>query len=153
MKSYLRLTIVCLLVLSLVRAAAAEPFPKGVHRILFLGNSITYAGGYIVDIEAYFTTHYPKRHFEFINVGLPSETVSGLSEPGHAGGRPPRPLGPQREREIHHPAADRMAGGRGPSRPVRGPGPARRGRDGSRLQGASPRVEPRPRGQGRGYRS
>ncbi|HWK03848.1 MAG TPA: SGNH/GDSL hydrolase family protein [Puia sp.] len=67
------------------------PFPKKVHRILFLGNSITYDGKYIVDIEAYFTTHYPRKHFEFINVGLPSETVSGLSEPNHAGGKFPRP--------------------------------------------------------------
>jgi lysophospholipase L1-like esterase len=28
---------------------------------------------------------------EFLNLGLPSETVSGLSEPGHAGGKFPRP--------------------------------------------------------------
>lgn len=68
-----------------------EPFPKQVHRILFLGNSITYDGKYIVDLETYFTIHYPERHFEFINEGLPSETVSGLSEPGHADGKFPRP--------------------------------------------------------------
>jgi len=68
-----------------------KPFPDQVHRILFLGNSITYDGKYIVDLETYFTIHYPERHFEFINEGLPSETVSGLSEPGHAGGRFPRP--------------------------------------------------------------
>ncbi|OJW57931.1 MAG: G-D-S-L family lipolytic protein [Sphingobacteriales bacterium 50-39] len=68
-----------------------EPFPKQVHRILFLGNSITYDGKYIVDLETYFTLHYPGRHFEFINEGLPSETVSGLSEPGHADGKFPRP--------------------------------------------------------------
>jgi lysophospholipase L1-like esterase len=77
--------------IAVVRAVAADPFPKKVHRIVFLGNSITYDGKYIVDIETYFITHYPKRHFEFINVGLPSETVSGLSEPGHAGGQFPRP--------------------------------------------------------------
>jgi len=68
-----------------------EPFPARVSRILFLGNSITYDGKYIVDLETYFTIHYPERHFEFINEGLPSETVSGLSEPGHAGGKFPRP--------------------------------------------------------------
>jgi len=73
------------------RGTAQAPFPKKVHRIVFLGNSITYAGKYIVDIETYFITHYPKEHYEFINVGLPSETVSGLSEPGHAGGKFPRP--------------------------------------------------------------
>ncbi|WP_428657310.1 SGNH/GDSL hydrolase family protein [Runella sp.] len=68
-----------------------KPFPKKVCRVLFIGNSITYSGQYITDIEAYLTVHYPKRHFEFINVGLPSETVSGLSEDNHAGGKFPRP--------------------------------------------------------------
>jgi lysophospholipase L1-like esterase len=67
------------------------PFPANVTRILFLGNSITYQGDYITDIEAYLVTRFPKRHFEYINVGLPSETVSGLSEDGHAGGAFPRP--------------------------------------------------------------
>lgn len=60
-------------------------------RIVFLGNSITYAGNYVNDIETYFIVHNPKLHVQFINVGLPSETVSGLSEPGHAGGKFPRP--------------------------------------------------------------
>lgn len=64
---------------------------SNVHRILFLGNSITWAGNYTVDIEAWITVHYPERHFEFIDAGLPSETVSGLSEEGHAGGLFPRP--------------------------------------------------------------
>jgi len=64
---------------------------ENVHRILFLGDSITYDGQYIEDIETYFVTRYPGRRFEFLNLGLPSETVSGLSEPGHAGGKFPRP--------------------------------------------------------------
>src|SRR5215469_9689593 len=64
---------------------------QGVHRIIFLGDSITYAGGYEEDVEAYYVTRFPDRHFEFINMGLGSETVSGLSEPGHAGGKFPRP--------------------------------------------------------------
>jgi lysophospholipase L1-like esterase len=42
-------------------------------------------------IEAYFVTRFSNRRVEFMNVGLPSETVSGLSEPGHAGGQFPRP--------------------------------------------------------------
>lgn len=67
------------------------PFTKNTERILFLGNSITYAGTYITDIETYFIIHYPKEHIEFINEGLPSETVSGLSEPNHADGKFPRP--------------------------------------------------------------
>lgn len=64
---------------------------QNVHRIVFLGDSITYAGGYIDDIEAYYDTRFPGQHFEFINLGLSSETVSGLSEEGHAGGKFPRP--------------------------------------------------------------
>ncbi len=65
--------------------------PDNVKRIVFLGNSITYAGNYVADIEAYLKLRYPEKQYEIINVGLPSETVSGLSEPGHAGGRFPRP--------------------------------------------------------------
>jgi len=60
-------------------------------RILFLGNSITYAGFYITQVETYFITHRPGEKFLFMNLGLPSETVSGLSEEGHAGGRFVRP--------------------------------------------------------------
>lgn len=62
-----------------------------VNTILFLGDSITYAGDYITYLEAYLTIKYPNKKLEFINVGLSSETVSGLSEPNHAKGRFPRP--------------------------------------------------------------
>ncbi len=60
-------------------------------RVVFLGDSITYAGNYIAYLEACLTTRYPKQRFEFLNLGLPSETCSGLSEDGHAGGKFPRP--------------------------------------------------------------
>ncbi len=70
---------------------AQLPFPGSVHRIVFLGNSITYSGQYVTDIDAYYRAHYPNHPVEFINVGLPSETVSGLSEEGHADGKFPRP--------------------------------------------------------------
>jgi lysophospholipase L1-like esterase len=46
---------------------------------------------YVNDVEAYLRVQYPGRQFDIINVGLPSETVSGLSEPGHADGQFPRP--------------------------------------------------------------
>ena len=65
--------------------------PNNVKRVVFLGNSITYAGQYISYIEAFLAVKYPAKKIEFINVGLPSETVSGLSEPNHAGGQFPRP--------------------------------------------------------------
>jgi len=66
-------------------------FKPKVKRVIFLGDSITYSGEYVRLVEAYFVTRYPCRDIEFINVGLPSETVSGLSEEGHAGGQFPRP--------------------------------------------------------------
>lgn len=80
-----------LLFLLVAQLSFSQGIPSQVRRVLFVGNSITYAGSYVTDIEAYFVTHYPQRSIEFINVGLPSETVSGLSEEGHAGGRFPRP--------------------------------------------------------------
>lgn len=61
------------------------------QKVLFLGNSITYAGNYINDIETYWLLKHPDQSREFINMGLPSETVSGLSEEGHADGKFPRP--------------------------------------------------------------
>jgi lysophospholipase L1-like esterase len=76
------------------QSGAAEKraaLPAKVKRVIFLGDSITYSGGYVALVEAYFVTRYPGRTIEFINVGLPSETVSGLSEEGHAGGQFPRP--------------------------------------------------------------
>lgn len=80
---------VCLLLIA--GFSKGQPFSGSTKKVLFLGNSITYAGQYIVDIEAYCTLNYPAQKIEFINMGLPSETVSGLSEPGHAGGKFPRP--------------------------------------------------------------
>lgn len=64
---------------------------RGVRRVLFLGDSITYAGGFVEWIDAYLFRYMPGQRYELINLGLPSETVSGLSEPGHAGGAFPRP--------------------------------------------------------------
>lgn len=60
-------------------------------RVLFLGDSITYAGQYVDYVEAAWRLKHPESQVEFLDVGLPSETVSGLSEPGHAGGKFPRP--------------------------------------------------------------
>ena len=65
--------------------------PEHTKRIIFLGNSITYQGKFISYIDAYLTLLYPEKNLEIINVGLPSETVSGLSEHNHADGKFPRP--------------------------------------------------------------
>ncbi len=71
-------------------AADSSPLP-GAKRVVVLGDSITYSGAYVEFIEAWFATRFPERQIEFLNIGLPSETVSGLSEEGHAGGKFPRP--------------------------------------------------------------
>ena len=61
------------------------------QRIVFLGDSITYGGTYITFIEAALIAKHPDQPRELLNLGLSSETVSGLSEEGHAGGKFPRP--------------------------------------------------------------
>jgi lysophospholipase L1-like esterase len=60
-------------------------------RIVFLGDSITQAGGYVGFTTYYLEKLYPNKDFNVIGLGLASETLSGLSEDGHAGGQFPRP--------------------------------------------------------------
>jgi lysophospholipase L1-like esterase len=73
-------------------STADPPGLVGVRRVVFLGDSITYAGQYIAYVEAVLRLREPELTCEFLNLGLPSETVSGLTEPGHASGRFPRPV-------------------------------------------------------------
>jgi lysophospholipase L1-like esterase len=73
------------------KSVETAQFPPNIKLVLFLGDSITHAGAYIGYVETYFLTRRPKRRIEFINAGLSSETVSGLSEPNHADGKFPRP--------------------------------------------------------------
>jgi lysophospholipase L1-like esterase/photosystem II stability/assembly factor-like uncharacterized protein len=85
-------SVIRFLVLSLgcfFASAVSAQEPKTVD-YLFLGDSNTYAGDYVAMFEAgvRLSSHEP---LTFLNLGLPSETVSGLSEPGHAGGSFPRP--------------------------------------------------------------
>ena len=88
----IRLLMVAFLCFVTGLGGAAEPgFMPGVRRVVFLGDSITYSGHYIEYLEAYALSRFPERQIEFLDLGLPSETVSGLSEPGHAGGTFPRP--------------------------------------------------------------
>jgi lysophospholipase L1-like esterase len=72
------------------RSEAQGTLPEA-HRILFLGDSITHSGGYIASLETAMIATAPDQPIELLNLGLPSETVSGLTEPGHAGGQFPRP--------------------------------------------------------------
>lgn len=60
-------------------------------RVVFLGDSITQAGGYVTFVDYYLEKLYPQQDFDIYALGLASETLSGLSEDGHAGGAFPRP--------------------------------------------------------------
>ena len=75
-------------------ATAAEPaVPASLlldaKRIVVLGDSITHDGRWLADLVAWMERQGTAA--EVIDMGLPSETVSGLSEEGHAGGKFPRP--------------------------------------------------------------
>lgn len=73
-------------IIGLGQTANAEP-----KRIAILGDSITYEGRWAVRMESALRGTPEFADAEIVNFGLPSETVSGLSEPGHAGGTFPRP--------------------------------------------------------------
>jgi lysophospholipase L1-like esterase len=60
-------------------------------RVVVLGDSNTQAGGYVSFAAYYLDKLYPDKAFDVIGLGLASETLSGLSEDGHAGGKFPRP--------------------------------------------------------------
>ncbi len=69
-------------------ALAELQFPVKAKRILFLGDSITHAGHYVAWIETQFRLQGVEPLPEMINIGLASETCSGLSEPDHPFPRP-----------------------------------------------------------------
>ncbi len=71
--------------------AAVRTLIDGARRIVFLGDSITASGQYVSYFNAWLLSTRPKQAATVIDAGLPSETVSGLSEDGHAGGQFPRP--------------------------------------------------------------
>src|SRR5688500_15062190 len=71
----------------LARGDDAPPLPDD-GRIVFVGDSITQAGHYVVDVELFLLTRFPGRAFEVINHGISSETISGTSEPDHDPRRP-----------------------------------------------------------------
>lgn len=72
-------------------ASASEKLLEGKKTILVLGDSITQAGDYVTAFDAWLVKKYPDKRFTVINAGVASETISGLSEDNHAGGRFPRP--------------------------------------------------------------
>ena len=74
-------------------ALAADAVPADTllkaQRIAILGDSITHGGDWVAELIAWMERTGTEA--EVIDMGLPSETVSGLSENGHAGGKFPRP--------------------------------------------------------------
>jgi len=77
------------------QGACAEPAPspRGLldqaKRVVVLGDSITYGGRWVAILNAWMESQGMTA--DLIDVGLSSETVSGLSEEGHADGKFPRP--------------------------------------------------------------
>ncbi|NND99934.1 MAG: SGNH/GDSL hydrolase family protein, partial [Pirellulaceae bacterium] len=78
----------CLASCSITLSADEPAFPRNAKRIVFLGDSITHAGHFISLIEAQLFLAGEDPPPELINLGLPSETCSGLSEPDHPFPRP-----------------------------------------------------------------
>ncbi len=60
-------------------------------RIVLLGDSITAAGTYAAYFDTWLVLQGSVEKPQILVAGLPSETTSGLSEEGHAGGQFPRP--------------------------------------------------------------
>jgi lysophospholipase L1-like esterase len=75
----------------LLLALACSLLRAGEARVAFLGDSITYDGRWATLVESALRNTPSFAEAEIVNLGLPSETVSGLSEKGHADGRFSRP--------------------------------------------------------------
>ncbi len=87
--AFARYCLILLSVLGLVLPAhGAEPGIKPDDRILILGDSNTHSGGYVDLIETWLTIHHSDVEWTIVNLGLPSETASGESEPAHPFPRP-----------------------------------------------------------------
>ncbi len=78
------------LILFFTALVRAESLPDTVSgkRVLILGDSITQAGTWVGILETRLRQLYPEAEFDFISVGLASETVSGLTENDHPFPRP-----------------------------------------------------------------
>jgi len=69
-------------------SAATAPSLLAGQRVLILGDSITQDGRYVTFLEYYAHRLAPGTGADLISIGLGSETISGLTEPGHAYPRP-----------------------------------------------------------------
>ena len=83
------LAIACIMPATATETAQPGDLVRSAKRIAVLGDSITQDGRWVADLAAWMEEQGLPA--DVINVGLSSETVSGLTEVGHAGGKFPRP--------------------------------------------------------------
>ena len=83
------LAIACIMPATATEAARPGDLVRSAKRIAVLGDSITQDGRWVADLAAWMEEQGLPA--DVINVGLSSETISGLTEVGHAGGTFPRP--------------------------------------------------------------
>lgn len=77
------------LLISLAFSQPNQHLPQPGETVLFLGDSNTAAGHFIADLDTYFSlNNVGKKNITLINLGLPSETITGLSERDHPFPRP-----------------------------------------------------------------
>ncbi len=79
---------VCFFAVPSLWADDAERFFKRNDRVVFLGDSNTYAGVWIEWFDAWQRKAHPDWKLDVLNLGLSSETTTGLSEPTHPFPRP-----------------------------------------------------------------
>ena len=80
--------VVAVVLLASDTTLAAKPVIRPGDRVVFLGDSITAAGHYVSYVEAHLRLQIKGDPVEVINLGLPSEGCTGLSEPDHPFPRP-----------------------------------------------------------------
>lgn len=99
-----RLLSVLLIAMCLCTSALAQKNgPLSAQKVLWLGDSITQAGDYVSIAEYYLNKQYTASHFDFVSIGLASETVSCLSEKDHPFPRPCLTERLQRALSLVHP--------------------------------------------------
>ena len=84
-------------------AFAQKGAPLSAQKVLWLGDSITQAGDYVTIAEYYLNRQYTSSHFDFVGIGLSSETVSCLTEKDHPYPRPCLQERLQRALDMVHP--------------------------------------------------
>ncbi len=72
----LRSLLLVFLAISTLFANAQQPVFKTGDRVCFIGNSITYNGGFFHQIALYYATRYPDMKLDIINCGVPGNVAA-----------------------------------------------------------------------------